>query len=582
MKVQWNIFRCPPELRDELSKQLDIPPLIAQLLIKRGITDTQEGERFLSPLLQHLHDPFLMKDMEKGSDRILQALRNDEKITIYGDYDVDGITACTLMVDFLSSVGAKPSYYIPHRLKEGYGLNADVVNEISANGTKLLICVDCGISDRDEIQLAQKLGMDTIVVDHHEPPPLPSSAYAVLDPHQSDCHFPFKGLAGVGVAFYLVVALRSRLREKGFWENSSEPNLRNYLDLVALGTIADMVPLREENRILVAFGLQELARSERLGIQALREVAGTRGREEATAVEVGFYLAPRINAGGRLGDSRIGAELLLAKDLPEARGLAQKIEESNRTRQKEVERIFREAREKISDISSPARGRPVALVLAEEGWHPGVVGIVASRLLDEFYCPVCIISVAEGLGRGSGRSIPGISIHQILHNLSSQLVTFGGHERAVGFRILESAIPQFVQGFEMEVRDAIQAAPGDLEPQVEVDAELDFQEVAELEKVGLEQLSPFGIGNPEPVFLARDLRVKSREVIRSRHLKMVLDWGRVEIQAIGFGMANQYEIRENEILDILFHYRKEKNYWKGRGGNQLSDLIIKEVRRAGE
>ena len=313
MSMRWNMFRCPPEVRDELSKQLAIPPLVAQLLIKRGITDPREGEKFLSPLLQHLHNPFLMKDMEKGTERIVQALHNKEKITIYGDYDVDGITGCTLLIDFLRYLGVQTSYYIPHRLKEGYGLNAEAVKNIAAHGTNLLISVDCGVSDREEIELAQQLGVDTIVVDHHEPSPLPSPAYAVLDPLQPDCHFPFKGLAGVGVVFYLVIALRSRLRDKGFWRDRTEPNLNRYLDLVALGTIADIVPLIDVNRVLVTFGLKELEDNVRPGIVALKEVSGM-GKEDIVTGHVAFRLAPRLNAGGRVANGQMGVELLLTNE----------------------------------------------------------------------------------------------------------------------------------------------------------------------------------------------------------------------------------------------------------------------------
>jgi single-stranded-DNA-specific exonuclease len=553
--ARWDIFRCPPELRDELSKKLDIPPLVAQLLIKRGITDTQEGERFLSPLLQHLHDPFLMKDMEKGTDRIVQALHNKEKITIYGDYDVDGITACTLLVDFLGSVGKKPSYYIPHRLKEGYGLNADAVKEIAAHGTNLLICVDCGISDREEIQLARQLGMDTIVVDHHEAPPLPSPAYAVLDPLQPDCPFPFKGLAGVGVAFHLVIALRSRLRETGFWQNNAEPNLRRYLDLVALGTIADIVPLMDVNRVLVAYGLQELRESQRPGLIALNAVSGI-GKEEISTGHVGFRLAPRLNAGGRIASGQMGVELLLTQDYERAYSIAAELDQANRERQGIEERIYQEAKEIIGRDGLLDRR---SIVLSSDEWHPGVIGIVASRLAEEFWRPTILVALDGDEGRGSARSIAGFHIFEGLQECENQLLGFGGHKFAAGLTISRDMIHVFRDTFEEAVTKKM--GDEDFTPTIFVDAEIDLGEISPDLLHYLSLFPPYGPSNPKPVFATKErLPIHDIKTMGKNTLKFMIRESKRSYEAIGFGMGSLSRQLPSE-LKIAFHPRI--NEWQG-------------------
>jgi len=555
VNARWNIFRCPPELRDELSKQLDIPPLVAQLLIKRGITDPQEAERFLSPLLQHLHDPFLMKDMDKGVDRVLQALHNKEKILIYGDYDVDGITACTLLVDFLCSVGAQASYSIPHRLKEGYGLNAEAVKKIAALDTKLLICVDCGISDREEITLAQQLGVDTIIVDHHEPPPLPPPAYAVLDPLQPDCPFPFKGLAGVGVAFHLVVALRSKLRNKGFWQKTAEPNLHRYLDLVALGTIADIVPLIDVNRILVTHGLKELENSRRPGIVALKEKSGI-GKEKISTGHVAFRLAPRLNAGGRLANGQIGVELLLAKESERACSIAADLDQANRERQDIEERIYQDAKGMIERDGLLAHR---SVVLSSEEWHPGVIGIVASRLVEEFSRPTILVALDGDEGKGSARSIVGFHLYEGLRECEDHLLGFGGHKYAAGLKIRQDKILAFRDCFEEAVKKKL--GDEDFIPTIVIDAEVDPEEITSELLSYLSHFAPYGPGNPRPVFATRDrLPISDVKVLRKDTLKFTLRSKKRIFEVIGFGKGNLAPKLTSE-LRIAFH--PQMNDWQG-------------------
>jgi len=555
VKARWHICPRPAELSDKLCRQLDIPPLVAQLLIKRGITDSREGERFLSPSLKHLHDPFLMKDMSKGVERVIKALKHGEKITIYGDYDVDGITACALLVDFLRSLGSEPSFYIPHRLKEGYGLNAEAVKKVVAQGTKLLICVDCGISDQEEIQLAQALGMDTVVVDHHEPPPLPSPAHAVLDPLQLDCPFPFKGLAGVGVAFYLVIALRSRLRDKGFWRDSGEPNLNRYLDLVALGTIADIVPLIDINRVLVTHGLKELRKSLRPGLKALKEVSGI-GMGEISTGQVAFRLAPRLNAGGRVANGQMGVELLLAKEYEQAQKIADALDQANRERQKIEEGIYQEAKEIIKRDGLLDRR---SMVLSSDQWHPGVIGIVASRLAEEFWRPTILIALDGDRGKGSARSIAGFHIYEGLQECEDLLVGFGGHKYAAGLTISRDKIEAFRDGFEEAAKRNI--GEEDLIPTISIDAELDLQEITPELLRYVSRFAPYGPTNPKPLFATRNrFKVHDVRVLGRNTLKFELKEGKKTYEVIGFGMGNLSPELSSE-LKIAFHPRM--NDWQG-------------------
>ncbi len=561
MNLRWERFRCPPELRLQLSKKLEIPPLIAQLLIKRGIVDPREGERFLTPSLNHLYDPFLMKDVDRGVERIIKAIKEREKILIYGDYDVDGVTACALLVDFLRSLGAYTSYYIPHRLKEGYGLNPEAVKRIAAQGVRLLICVDCGISDQEEIMLARELGMDTIVIDHHEIPTQLPPAHAILDPLQSDCPFPFKGLAGVGVTFNLVVALRSRLRDLGFWQDCSEPNLRRYLDLVALGTIADIVPLVDMNRILVKYGLKELENSTKPGILALKEVSGM-GEGEVSTGQVAFRLAPRLNAGGRVASGQMGVELLLAKELAQAKRIAEELDGANRERQTIEEKIYKEAKELIQQEGLMHRS---GLVLSCDDWHPGVIGIVASKIAEELWRPTVLIALDGEQGKGSARSIVGFHLYEGLKECGKYLLGFGGHKYAAGLRISREKIREFSEVFEQVVKSKVRAQ--DLTPAIFIDAEVDLREITPELLNYLSLFPPYGAANPKPLFCTKGrLPVHDIRTVGESSLKFKMREAGVAYEIIGFGMGSLAP-QLGEELRIAFY--PQMNDWEGLKKLQL-------------
>ncbi|MBI3755385.1 MAG: single-stranded-DNA-specific exonuclease RecJ, partial [Deltaproteobacteria bacterium] len=395
MKKRWIVNAPDIELQGLLGRELRISPLTAQLLINRGLRCSSEAFSFLSPSLKDLHDPFTMKDMDKAAQRIVKAIKEQEKITVYGDYDVDGVAATALLCLFLKeiSLGISDSirfdYYIPERMKEGYGLNNNALKHLSGSGTKLVITTDCGIANYDEINFARGIGLDVIVTDHHEPPD-PSSgraprlppAYAILNPKQTNCPFPFKELAGVGVVFNLIIALRAKLLGCGMWDaGGAKPNLKKYTDIVALGTIADMVPLQGENRILVKYGLDELTFSKRPGIKALKEVSGLGTDLKSVPIKtgsVGFQLAPRINAAGRLTKASMGVKLLITEDDKEAMDIARELDRENIDRQRLEKDILSEAMETV-ETEDFEIDKKRAIVLAKEGWHPGVIGIVASR-----------------------------------------------------------------------------------------------------------------------------------------------------------------------------------------------------------
>ena len=582
--TRWEILPADPAARDKLARELEIPPVLAQLLVNRGIRESESAFRFLNPSLSDLRQPLTpepMPDLDRAVERVIRAIAGREKITIFGDYDADGISATVILYLFLSRLGVTVDWELPNRIREGYGLNPEAVRKIKARGSELIITVDCGTANLEEVVLARELGLPVIVIDHHEVSGELPPALAVVNPKRKDSRFPFGDLAGVGVTYYFLIALRQKLREAGMLAPEGN-NLREYLDLVALGTIADMMPLREENRILVAFGLRELAQSKRPGIQALRKVAGTFGKKPVSAEEVGFYLAPRINAGGRLGDSQIGMKLLLAEDPEEARRAAEELDRYNRSRQREEEKILQGARKKIAELF-PASGTPPAgLVLADPGWHPGVIGIGAAKLMEELNRPVCLIAVAEGLGRGSGRSLPGISLISILGELRANLEAYGGHEFAAGFKILPEAISRFAQGFESAVGRMLQTEPGALEPAIQVDQELDYHGMMELLDSGLEKLAPFGMGNPEPVFLGRGLKAREAGLVGSRHLRMILDWENSSTRAIGFGMAGKFDPQTGDKLDILFYLRPDRGFSRNGKTGPAASLVLQDMRRASD
>lgn len=533
MKKRWKVEPLNHELQWLLSQELKVSSLTAQLLINRGLVDVDKASYFLSPSLKNLHNPFVMKDMDKAVGRIIRALRDGEGIAIYGDYDVDGTTATALLYLFLKDLGANVGYYIPERLKEGYGLNSPALARLSQKGVRVVITTDCGISNYDEVAFANGLGVDVIITDHHEPPLKLPPAYAILNPKQTHCPFPFKDLAGVGVAFNLVIALRGRLREDGRF-SSGVPNLKGYLDLVALGSIADMVPLIDENRVFVSYGLELLTRSSRPGVRALKEISGCEGVVKTGVVS--FQLAPRINAAGRLARADTSVRLLTTEDYGEAKELARILDRENSARQRLEEMILREA---IQEIEGGGLKDERAIVLAREGWHPGVIGLVASKLVELYYRPTILISFQGDKGKGSARGIKTFHVLDGLKECSFLLERYGGHKAAAGLTISRDNINAFKSTFSglMErLKDE------DLIPEVSLDAFIHLEEMNEGVVREMEGLAPFGLANPEPLLGVRGVHIMHSQVVGSGHLRMRVRQKDFIFNAIAYGLGGMHPI----------------------------------------
>ncbi len=559
-------------LAEVLANELSLHPVVGRILVARGLGSLEAANEFLRDGLADLPDPFQMKGMELAIRRLVQAVVSGQKITLYGDYDVDGVTSTSTLATFLRAIGAKVATYIPHRIGEGYGLNVDAVERIAVDGTGLLVTLDCGISAVDEIARAGELGLEVIVVDHHQVGPVLPRALAILNPHQPDCPFPCKHLCAAGIAFMVCVALRKALRESGYFGGRKEPNLREYLDLVALGTVADVVPLVAANRIIVKHGLVELARSKRPGVRALKTVAGIAPDAPITAGQIGFKLGPRINAAGRLDDASLGVELLCATDEARAFDLANQLDRANSERQAIERQITDEALAQAEQLGGhEARG----LVLASEGWHPGVVGIVASRVVERFHRPTFVIALKDGAGKGSGRSIESFHLYEALRSCAEHLTRFGGHKHAAGLSIDAGALPSFREAFENVARQKLTDA--DLIPKCRVDAVVDTSELTERLAESLERLAPFGSGNPEPVLASLGLRASPR-VLTSKtggpgHLKLAIDGAR-GLDCIGFGMEESAKLT-SAPLDAAFHLGVDE--WNG---SRRLKLRLKQLRGA--
>jgi single-stranded-DNA-specific exonuclease len=517
-----------------LASSTGLHPNTARLLVSRGVLDRDAVRRYLEPQLADMPSPFLLADAEKAAHRLADAVLRKERVALYGDYDVDGVTSTTLMASFLRVHGLDPIVYIPKRLIEGYGLNEAAVEHLAQVGTQVLVTLDCGITAADEIARANTHAIDVIVVDHHKCPPQLPPAYATLNPHQDHCPYPDKVLAAVGVCFNLVVGLRKVLRDRGFYTaDQAEPNLRRLLDLVALGSIADMVPLTGVNRLFTWFGMLELRHAQRPGIRALMEVSRVRPAK-CDSSDVGFRLGPRINAAGRLDDASVGVRLLLTEDLTEARRLAAALDDANGSRQAIEAEVFRQACEQVESQAS----LPDAIVLANERWHPGVVGIVCSKLVERFDRPAILIG--EG-GRGSARSARGLHLYDALVDCSGHLTKFGGHRAAAGMRIPFASVDAFRADFLARVRaDADFGAV--TESTLVYDAEIGPEDVNEGWYRELMRLEPFGNGNPEPLFRLQGVRVKHHKVVGVDHLKLRLQEGRFGgLSCIAFKMGEKAE-----------------------------------------
>lgn len=537
---QWHRAACPPGGRRAM-EAAGIPPLAAMVLCARGLDTPEKAAAFLDSSLGQLRDPLLMKDMDKAAARVARALEAGETIAVYGDYDVDGITSTCLLTDFLRREGGQVIPYIPDRMEEGYGLNTDALDTLQREGVSLVVTVDCGITAVEEADHARALGVDLVITDHHECKSRLPQAEAVVDPHRSDCPYPFKCLAGVGVALKLVLALGGPARQREL--------LERYADLAAVGTVADVMSLTGENRTIVRLGLEGLRRTRRPGLKALLQEAGLEERP-LTSSTIGYTLAPRINASGRMGRAALAGELLLTDSPARGEELAAELCQLNRDRQAIEAEIYEECEALAQALPQQQR---YALVLAGEHWHQGVVGIVASRLADKYSCPAFMICLQDGKGKGSCRSFAGFNLFAALEHCAPLLEGFGGHELAAGFTIREENIPAFAQA----MNDYVRAATGgeEMVSVLDIDAEVEDPGLLTLEGAeSLDLLEPYGAGNSKPVFsLSGCLITALSEVGGGRHLKLKLATGGRSFDAIFFSAtAAQAGVTVGDRVDVAF------------------------------
>jgi single-stranded-DNA-specific exonuclease len=558
MEQKWELHEeAPLEQIEELGRQAGVPTIVARALYNRGLTDAQAVENFFNPSTALLHDPFLMKDMDRAVDRILRALREKEPITLYGDYDVDGITSVSMLYLFFRDLGGLVYPYIPDRQTEGYGLSAQGIREAAARGG-LVLSVDCGITSLAEAQLAEQLGLSLIISDHHEPADELPKAAAVVDPKRPDCAYPFKDLAGVGVAYKLAQGILAAMK-------LDQEYVEKYIDLVALGSAADIVPLVGENRVFVKEGLDKINIRPEVGIQSLIEIAGLKpGR-----IEVGhiiFGLAPRINAVGRLGDALRAVRLLVTRDKAVSRDTAQVLERENRRRKEIDNTTLQEAIAEIEPTYDPDKTR--SIVLAHEKWHPGVIGIVASRLIERYYRPTVMISIEDNIGKGSARSIAGFDIFSALKSCGDCLLQFGGHKYAAGLTIEAGRIPEFRDRFDAIARELIPES--DLKPKIKIDAEISLDQITPQVVAALARFAPFGPSNHRPNFLSRNLEVVAGpRIVGSNHLKFRVQQNGEVFDAIGFNLGDYIYRVDNGMRTLELVYVVEETEYLNRRFVQL-------------
>lgn len=556
-----------PSSVHSLEEALGLPRVMCAILATRGLGDPERAKGFLRPLLSTLHPPGGLNGLPEAVARIREAIEGGETIFVHGDYDVDGMAGTALLTQWLRRLGARVEPFIPNRLADGYDLGPVGLQEARKAGASVLITVDCGILAHEAVSEAVASGIQVIVTDHHSPGPELPDALAVLNPNRFDSAYPEKGLCGAGVAFKLCQGLGEAFGTEG-------EALHPLLDLVALATIADLVPLTGENRTLVRFGLKALARTRNPGLTALMELAGIDG-EAVTAGTVAFGLAPRLNAVGRLGDPNLALRLLLTEDPDEAREMAREAEAMNRARRATDKKTLEEALAQLSATFEP--GEDYGVVLSSESWHPGVVGIVASRVVERIHRPAVLVAFNGNLGKGSARSIPGFHLLDAIRGAGEHLDRFGGHRQAAGMELRRENLSAFREAFNREARAALEGR--DLRPSLRVDLEVELGEMTREMFGFLQYIGPHGIGNPRPVFLAREVEVAgSPRVVGTNHLKLRLRQGEAEMDAIGFGLAGRIDPRRWRAgtMDVVFQLRE--NEFRGVKSLQAD---VKDLRPTG-
>ena len=553
MEKYWNILQSDSEVVAELSKALNVSEIVAHLLVLRGITTFEDAKLFFRPEISHLHDPFLMKDMQKAVDRIELAIAKKEKILVYGDYDVDGTTSVAMMYSFLKKQSVKTEYYIPCRYEEGYGVSLKGIDYAEENNFTLIIALDCGIRAVNQVDYANKKGVDFIICDHHNPGEKVPNAVAILNPKQSDCNYPYKELSGCGVGFKLIQAFSDK-------NDILFSEIIEYLDLLTVSIGADIVPMTGENRVFSFLGLQLINKSQRIGLKALMEVANK--TKDVTITDVVFGVAPRINAAGRIEHAKKAVEILVETDSAKAKLFADKIEENNITRRGLDQSITKEALEMIDDTKK-------STVVYSENWHKGVVGIVASRLIENYYKPTIVLAEKQGMLTGSARSVHDFDLYAAISKCAHLCEKFGGHKYAAGMSIKKENLAQFIEEFEKAVSETI--TEDQLRPKINIDKVIDIDAVDDKLYRIIKQFAPFGPQNLSPIFVSKGVvdNGYGKQVGEDKsHLRINAKKSSNSIAGIGFGMGNLFEIiKDNQAFDVC--YSIDENEWNGRKSLQL-------------
>ncbi len=559
MNKKWEICKINEEDINKICEENNLSQLIGSILASKKIISKDEIREFLNPTRDDFHDPFLMPDMEKAVERILIAIQNKEKIIIYGDYDVDGITSVTVLKKFLEEQGLKTGEYIPNRLNEGYGLNKEAVKNISEQGYTLIITVDCGISCIEEIEYAKELGMEVIVTDHHEPGEIIPDCLAVVDAKRKDNKYPFNQLAGVGVVFKLIQSISLKL-------NLEAKEYLKYLDIVCVGTISDIVPLIDENRVITKLGLKLVEKTRNIGLKTLLE---STGYKEINSTTISFGIAPRINACGRMGEEKEALELFLTNNIQEAKQISERLNQYNIERQETEKQIFKQA---IQEIEEENRDVP-CIILGKEGWHHGIIGIVASKVTDIYFKPSILICFEGEEGKGSGRSIPGFDLHDAVMNCNTYVEKFGGHSMAIGINVKKENFEKFKKEFEEYVQNS---HINDIIPIIKIDKEIDLRKINIQDIRDLKLLEPYGEANKMPLFLIKNMKIQSiRTLSEGKHIKLKLGIDNYIADAIGFNMGNiaeQYLIGDR--VDVVGSL--EINDF---GDNENIQINLKDIRK---
>ena len=558
MNKKWEVCKIEEEIVNKICKENNLSTLLGSILVSKQVDSEEKIRLFLNPTREDFHDPFLMPDMEKAVQRILNAIKEQHKTIIYGDYDVDGITSVTVLKKYLEERGLEVGTYIPNRLNEGYGLNKEAVKKIADQGYTLIITVDCGISCIEEIEYANELGIEVIVTDHHEPGEEIPKCLAVIDAKRKDNHYPFNQLAGVGVVFKLIQAISIKL-------NLDAKEYLKYLDIVCVGTISDIVPLVDENRVITKLGLKLVERTKNIGLKTLLD---STGYKEINSTTISFGIAPRINACGRMGEEIEALHLFLTNDLQEAKQISEKLNKYNTERQEIEKQIFKQALELVENEEEKS-----CIVLGKEGWHHGIIGIVASKITDIYFKPSILICFEGKEGKGSGRSIPGFDLHDAVMNCNTYVEKFGGHSMAIGINVKKENFEKFKKEFETYTQNS---HINDIIPIIKIDREVDIRKINIQDIKDLKLLEPYGEANKMPLFLIKNLKIQAiRTLSEGKHIKLKLGIDNYIIDAIGFNMGNiadKYLIGDK--VDVVGSL--EINEF---GGNENIQINLKDMRK---